>query len=135
MIKHNHQKGATLYFSIVIMSILLATVFSITSIVLVQIKSMKEAGDSVLAFYAADTGVERALNDLYKMNLPVGGLYNYSLGSADYKYEVSITQPNVVPLPLGAGIIPPSDECSGEYYCIKSIGTYYNVKRAIEAKR
>jgi hypothetical protein len=125
----NNQKGAILYFTIVIMSILLAAVFSITSIVLVQIKGMKEVGDSVLAFYAADTGIETVLNDLYDGNY-IDHYGPTSMGSADYEYEAWVTQPISGTLP----VIPTSVDCEGQYYCIESIGTYRNVKRAIEVK-
>jgi len=129
---NNSEKGATLYFAIIIMSLLLAAVFSITSIVLVQIRTIKGMGDSIVAFYAADTGIETALYDLYNANY----IFHYgpiSLGSGTYTYEVWVTQP------IG-GVLPgiPVDNpfvCTGkgQYYCIKSVGVYNSVKRAIEA--
>lgn len=125
-----NQKGATLYFAIVIMSILLAAVFSIGSVVLVQIRTIKGMGDSVIAFYAADTGIETALNDLYDSNF-IDHYGPVSLNGSSYTYEVWVTQPTTQP--LGPGI-PTSSDCQGQYYCIKSIGSYRNVKRAIEVK-
>jgi len=137
----NPQKGVILYFTIVIMSILMAAVFSITSIVLVQIKSMKEAGDSVLAFYAADTGAEKALYDILNNAEYLDPLYvsefEILIDGSSYKCNVKITQPSLTE-PFGSypleTSIEPSDDCDGLYYCIKSIGTYRNVKRAIEVK-
>ncbi|MEA3453258.1 MAG: hypothetical protein U9Q96_02920 [Patescibacteria group bacterium] len=128
----NRQKGAILYFTIVIMSILLAAVFSIGSVVLVQIKTIREAGDSVMAFYAADTGIETALNDIYDSTF-ISDYGPIFIDGPSYTYEVWVTQPDVIPLPLG-GAITPSADCTGDYYCIKSIGTYGNIKRAIEVK-
>ena len=106
----------------------MAAVFSVSSIVLVQIKSIREVGDSVIAFYAADTGIETALNDLYDSNFQAS--YEGFLDGPLYKYNVEVTQPPTGTLP----VIPVSLECTGKYYCIKSTGTYYNVKRAIEVK-
>ncbi|MBU3964479.1 hypothetical protein KJ562_02055 [Patescibacteria group bacterium] len=126
----NSQKGATLYFAIIIMSILLAAVFSISSIVLTQIRTIKGMGDSIIAFYAADTGIETALYDLYNANY-IGHYGPVSLGSGTYTYEVWVTQPVGGALPTE--ILEDINCTAGEYYCIKSVGTYNNTKRAIEA--
>jgi len=83
----------------------------------------------VLAFYAADTGIETALNDIYD-NIFIDHYGPTSMGSTNYEYEVWVTQPIGGTLP----VILPSSDCLGQYYCIESIGTYRDVKRAIEVK-
>ena len=124
---NDSQKGATLYLAIVIMSILLAAVFSISAIVLTQIRTIKGMGDSVVAFYAADTGIETALYDLYNANY-ISHYGPVPLGSGTY--EVWVTQPVGGTLP----VIPVDANCvRGDYYCIKSIGIYNSTKRAVEA--
>jgi len=55
------QKGVSLYFSIVILSILLAIVLGLAAILVGQTKMIKGMGDSVGAFYGADTGIEIVL--------------------------------------------------------------------------
>lgn len=55
------QKGVSLYFSIIILSILLAIVLGLATILVGQTRMIKGMGDSVGAFYGADTGVERIL--------------------------------------------------------------------------
>ena len=57
------QKGLSLYLAIVIMSILLAIVLGMSTILFYQLKIVGGMGNSVVAFYAADTGTERALYD------------------------------------------------------------------------
>lgn len=57
----NKQKGVSLYLSVVIMVILLAIVLGISTILLGQLKMIRGMENSVIAFYAADTGVERVL--------------------------------------------------------------------------
>ena len=59
--KFKKEKGASLYLAIVIMSILLATVLGLTTISISQIKLVRGMGDSVMAFGAADAGIEWAL--------------------------------------------------------------------------
>jgi len=129
------QKGATLYFAIVIMSILLAAVFSISSVIFVQIKTIKGMGNSVLAYYAADTGAEAALDYLYSNNVPAGGRWTESLGGSGYQYDFYITQPIGGTLKDVDGVsLPTTSTCTAQYYCIKSIGSYSDVKRAVELK-
>lgn len=120
------QKGAVLYFAIIIMSILLAAVFTISTVTLIQIRVIRGAGDAIVAFYAADTGAEIALNDLYKNNVPIGGEYSGILGNGAL-YEVKVTQPIGGTIPnVGRSI-----NCIADYYCIKSTGTFRNTKRAV----
>ena len=136
------QRGAILYFTIIMMSILMAAVFSITSIVLVELRSTKQAGDSVIAFYAADTGIENALNDLYNFNpagdgrdIQAGGVYSELLDGLDYRYEVFVVQPTDGGLlDRDSNPLPKESSCEEGYYCIKSIGIYRNTRRAIEVK-
>ncbi len=60
------KKGVTIYFSIVVMFMMLAIAMGLSSVIFYQIKMTKDASDSVIAFQAADTGVERGLYDCYK---------------------------------------------------------------------
>jgi hypothetical protein len=60
------QKGVSLYFAIVILSVLTAVLFSLITISLSQIKTIWSSGDSVTAFYAADNGIEEVLYSIYK---------------------------------------------------------------------
>jgi len=55
------QKGVSLYFAIIILSILLAIVLGLATILVGQTRMIKGMGDSVAAFFAADTGVEQVL--------------------------------------------------------------------------
>ncbi len=57
------QKGLAIYLSIAIMSIFLFIVLGMSTIIFQQLKVTKRIGDSVAAFYAADTGIERSLYD------------------------------------------------------------------------
>lgn len=57
----NVQRGVAVYLAIVIMFLLLGIGVGLATILIGQIKIMSGIGDSVVAFYAADTGIERAL--------------------------------------------------------------------------
>lgn len=115
------QSGFALYFAIIIMSILLAVVFSISTITLAQIRSIRRMGDSIIAFYAADTGAERALYEGRFGAPPPGTIFEGTLSNgASYKVTiVSITSP----------------DCHGSWYCIESVGSYRGSKRAVRITR
>ena len=121
------ERGVSLYFALLIMTILLAIGFGLSTIIVSQMKMIKGMGDSVVALHAADTGIERALYALYKENVSPGDT-NYSdcldlnqdgCDAQDPTYQVN-------------GLAPGSN-CPATYYCLKSNGTYKETKRAIEA--
>ncbi len=79
-------------------------------------------GSSVLAFYAANTGIERTLYEISKEEDPagIGSHFDETLGNrASYSVD----------------IIAPGGTCSAPNYCIKSIGIFQNTKRAIRVAR
>jgi hypothetical protein len=101
------KKGVSLYLALVIMFILIAIALGVSLIIVSQMKMMKGMGDSVVAFYAADTGIEQTL---YQVRVGGGwsGDISGSVGGASY-YVTS----------------PASDT-------YRSKGSFANVKRAIE---
>jgi hypothetical protein len=122
------KKGSTLYFALVILSIAIAVILSLGALVAIQVKTIKEIGDSVIAFYAADTGIERALLAIQPVDeggegAGVGYSTSEDLENSTH-YDIQI-------------LAPGEESCSEEvlYYCIKSIGTYLptETKRGIQA--
>ena len=57
----NKEQGISLIITFFIMTIILAMVLVISTILYDQIKVIKNMGDSVVAFYAADSGIEKVL--------------------------------------------------------------------------
>lgn len=55
------EKGISLYLTIIILAILLAISLGISTIFLGQTRMMTEIGNSIIAFYAGDTGIENML--------------------------------------------------------------------------
>ena len=109
------QQGISLYLSIMIMVILLAIVLGISGILLGQLKMMKGMENSVIAFYAADTGIERVLMDRSNPNTETGH-YDGSVGDAAYEVKV----------------LPSGSNCDAANYCISSVGIYKGTQRAIQ---
>ena len=112
----NYNKGVSLLFTILILAIVLAISLGISTILLQEIKISRGIGDSVVAFYAADTGIERAtMNREEPSNFEECFTSPYN----DIYYKVEVT--------AGA-------DCQADNYCIQSVGIYKKTKRAIEFK-
>jgi len=115
--KSKTEKGITLYLSLIIMGILLSLALGINSILFGQTKIVQDIGESVFAFAAAETGIER---ELYENNTTTVS-YSGSLGVSSYSVKV---------------IISPDPGCSAPLsYCVTSVGTYKTTNRAIYISR
>ena len=126
------QKGVSLYFAIIILSILLAIVLGLATILVGQTRMIKGMGDSVIAFYGADTGIERILYEdkLCRLPPPCGS------GTLPCKNPTDCLEG------LAAGnfsemVVPPAYEVSFNDGAtrIYSIGMYSGTRRAIQVSR
>jgi len=114
------QKGISLYFTVILTGVVLAIALSLSSILISQMKIFREIGYSTKAFYAADSGIERALIEI-------------ETGSG-----CSQGAPCVLTLSNGASysvydLSSGSSGCTAANYCVYSTGVYQSVKRAINA--
>jgi len=127
-IENRRQKGVSILFAVLIMNIILAIGLGISFISLQQTKMMREVGYSVIAFYAADNGIERGLYALYVEGvLPPFSEQGYldlnengSQDSEDSTYSINT--------------IFPGADCEALNICLKSIGIYKGTSRAIEIR-
>lgn len=83
MIIKNCDRGVSLYLAIVMMSVILSLGLGISAISLGQTKVLKEMGDSVISFYAAESGVERALFEGVSSSGSLGNGSSYVVDAAD----------------------------------------------------
>ena len=119
--KKDNNQGVSLYLTMMILSLILGLAFSLNTLLLTQIKSLRNIGDSVIAFYATETGIERAL---YSIKTEAGtGPWTETL-SNNASYSVNLLNP-------GNGGCP----TAALSYCLESIGTYKDVKRGIRIVR
>lgn len=125
------QRGVSLYLAVMIMSIILAIVLGITVILVEQLRMIRGMENSVIAFYAADTGIEEVLkviihdHDLAPDPKPEPE-DSYSGNCGNASYEVLVVS--------GGEQWPDSTEiCDSDVsYCIRSVGSYRGTRRAIE---
>lgn len=110
------ERGVSLYLAIIVMAVILGIALGISAILLAQIKMIRGMGDSVVALYAADTGIERVL----KEGASASGVLDN--GASYTATKINAGNP-------GCSSPPAS------FYCIKSVGTYKGTRRAIEVIR
>ena len=63
---YQREEGVSLYLTLMIMAIMLAIGLGLTTIFVSRTAMLREIGDSVVAFYAAYTGVENILYEDWK---------------------------------------------------------------------
>jgi len=152
-IKTQNSRGVALLFIVLITSLILAIGLGLTVLLIQGMRIMSEIGYSVVAFYAADNGIEEALYDLYQNPSP-SPLHSGNLDSAYYETSAKCCHFSFVDkcsfgdpgnpeedgrptCPLGSENIGSNDPNNPDYcnttkYCLKSRGSYQRVKRAIE---
>lgn len=97
-----------------IMSILFLVSITLITVLLGQFHIVRDIGNSVVALYAADTGIERSLID---RNNPSNIGTTFLDNGASYTVSVK------------TGSDP---SCDAANYCIISVGTFKNTKRSLK---
>jgi Tfp pilus assembly protein PilX len=126
----NNQRGASIYFALDILAIMMAIVVGISTVIVIQLSNLKESGDSVVAFYAADAGIERALYDNKILGTGPGdpSINDY----VDDTKTIASYEATII-----ATTTPGCDTSNAKYYCITSIGKYESsdTRRGIQINR
>jgi Tfp pilus assembly protein PilX len=115
-LENNNQKGVSLYLAFMVLTIMTGIGLGLATISVNQIKGLREMGYSVMAFYAADAGIEKVLVDRQTPVLSPVDYYNDSLANGA-SFQITI--------------IPAGEDCPAQFYCIKSVGSYKGINRAI----
>lgn len=126
----NYKKGVSLYVALLVLSVLISIALGLNTIVINQLKMVREFGNSVIALHAADSGVETALFCLYHPEAgcphcapssPLDFTCSTTLGEATFEARVRPAGTTECPSP------------TFEFYCIISTGRYKETSRAISA--
>lgn len=89
-----NRQGVSLYLTIVLLSVLTGGLLAVVSVNLSQTRVVSTIGDSVISFYAADTGVEKLLYEIYQEGyIPSTGdcPFTGTLGETDAPYEICVS--------------------------------------------
>lgn len=146
--KISQQGAVSLYLALMTMIILLAIGLGITTIIISQMRMIRGMGDSVVAFHAADTGIEKTI--FYDRKVTPEG----ARGLCDICNSCPITDckdcntngADCDPLSCTDCFISYYSDFDGKRYdiegvvsggvtTIKSVGKYKETKRAIEVTK
>lgn len=141
----NSQKGISLILTFFIMTIILAIVLGVGAILVSEIKIIRAMGNSVVAFYAADSGIEKTL--YFERKKPPEGICNICTECLSPDCESCTTSGNDCdPMTCADCEVSYYTEFNGKKYeveaivvsraefetTIKSFGDYKETTRAIE---
>jgi len=137
---NNKEKGIAIYLAIALISFLMAIGLGLSGILTSQLRNLEGLGDSVFAFYAANTGMERILEWVYiQGELPTDfeNLNTPKCTETDPCYLENIRHLGTNDPAEYYFIIESSGvgSCEASFsYCIKSMGSYGTAARAIQVK-
>jgi len=134
MAKLKKQKGISIVYIILITSFIFAISIGVNSISYQQAKTMNQIGLSTVAFYAADSGAERQLYNLYKESTILPNI-NFTFDSSfAAQASTSVTCASNDPAYCLDPSILYTAACDSvaDNFCVKSVGDYKGTKRAIE---
>lgn len=83
------QRGVIIIFTLVIMSLLLSTALAFSILILADLKQANLIDNAIIAYYAADAGLEQSLYWLRKTDLESVESLISSAGSGDLSFTVS----------------------------------------------
>jgi len=119
------KKGVSLYLAIVAMSILFSIAFGMSAVSVGRVKSLHNIGNSIVAFYAAETGIERGLREAVDGSYSIPHDYLDLDGDGVEGPDDAIYQ--VQGLNNGEGNCPVTYS-----FCLKSKGIYKDSSRSIQ---
>lgn len=143
------QKGLTLFIAIIMLAIILSIVLGLSTILVGQIKIIRWMGTSVVAFYAADTGIEETLKIVLGGDAPrdyyppqqLDNTASYEVrvfccdsSNGNCDFYLGAEEPESCPIIDTDGKPDETDECQATRFCVWSNGKYRDTKRAIEVR-
>lgn len=142
--KIQNEKGVSLYIAFMVMTMLLGIGFGMSALLLSQLDTLKGVGYSVFAFYATDAGIERAMYEDNKgcvskqviaehitcLQGRIAAIPQDELKlSNGARFELCDAS-NVCVQRGGQGVCP-----VGNSYCVRSVGVYNQIRRAVRIAR
>lgn len=113
-----NKKGTTLLLSLLILAVIFAIAIGVSNIILNQIKITGRVEESVLAFYAADTGIECKLYDIFILKSPESNSCSQFQSPRYLENKSTIVELNFSTSSIGSSI--------------ESIGQYILTRRGIK---
>ena len=125
------ERGVSLYMVFMIMTLLLGIGFGMSALLLTQLDTLRGIGYSVLAFYATEAGIDRVLYIDQKTCASQADRIGCLHTAVDPFGIQTLTNGAQYTLTIES----PGEPCPTPTYCVKSVGTYQQVRRAVRVGR
>ena len=126
-----NQQGIAVLLSILILSIIISVAISSSTIILKELEFGKDAGFYAIAFFAADSGIEKILTVRDSPMVMWQDLPTTCKTAATACILSNFAKYWVVVTPAG-GTKPDGSTCAFANFCVESTGEYNLTRRAIE---
>lgn len=132
----NNKQGASIFLAMIMLTLIMSISIGANTILLTQIKNIRNQGYSTVAFYAANSGIEWAQryveNNEETNNIPWGELVdNHHHDYVDLDMNGTLTLSSDATYEVSS-ISPGTGECPGAAdFCIKSVGIFKGTRRVI----
>jgi len=124
----DRQRGISIFLAVIMLTLVLSIALGVNTLLISQIKTMRDSGNSVIAFYGAESGTEWALMNVNDSNWQTTVYHNYLDLNGDHIEEAAIDAIYDV-----TTIAPGVGQCAATAdYCIKSVGVYRGTRRVIQ---
>jgi hypothetical protein len=131
------EKGISMILAIFLFTILLGIALGIIHLTTRQIQILQQIGYSINAFYIADSGLEKALQEIIQTNSFSssgsigGGNYNIYCECCDKDLNSNClnTEPSC---PTGCPMASSTSPCHAFNFCLRSVGSYLGVSQSIQ---
>ena len=128
------NEGIAIYLAVAVLSVVLAVALGVSMLSVGQMKNINQSGNSVVAFAAAETGIEWALYPWYSGQVIDTTNYQAACPLSGGQYVCPVPSGGV----LGGAFYTvtaltnvESALCPVGFLCIKSVGKYLDTQRVI----
>ena len=144
--KKDFQKGFAVFLSILIMAVVLVSILGLSVLLTGQHKTIRTVGHSVNAFYATETGAEKAIfttltalknkeNFYYKQEETLDNGAEYTVSTYcchPDNNDCEIDKVPDCPAKFSGNASRIDENCNATMFCIYSTGSFEGIKRTIE---
>ena len=130
----DRQRGVAIFLAMIMLTLILSLALGVNTLLISQIKTMRDAGNSVIAFYAAESGIEWALK-----NIDVTDWTVYETTPKEYFLVLNNNSNNDIGIDATYDVytIDPGGANPGQCgadadFCVKSVGVYKGTRRVIQ---
>lgn len=128
----NDQRGVSIFLALMMLTLLLSLALGVNALLVSQIKTQRNSGQSVIAFYASETGIESALK-----NVPRDSWEDFCVSNPNICHGYLDLNNNAVEdgddATYDFTTMGPGGTCASDaVFCVESIGTYQKTRRVVQ---